>query len=233
MWNRPPRKSLRLVVRLVRDDNVRVPVLLGHTLGNTLPRQIRFGSPGFCRGRGNIPGEPQGVLGARVNLFETPGVLHRECDGYTGSKSVLGANPLAHRVVDMRGSVSSSGSSPVIWCQDLVVTETRDVPSCIQHLYNFEKNLDDVLVAIESCTLIWIQGQKKYIHFGLGPGPGPLRKPMLSWDFFFHEVHKVTKVHVRVRVKVVDDTLVKVIKVVVVRRVPVAVHVALDGYTRL
>ena len=41
---------------------------------------------------------------------------------------------------------------------------TTNVPSCVKHLYNFEKNLDDVLVAVESGTFARIERQEEYVH---------------------------------------------------------------------
>ena len=38
------------------------------------------------------------------------------------------------------------------------------MPSCVKHLYNLEKNLDDVLVAVESGTFARIERQEKYVH---------------------------------------------------------------------
>jgi len=64
----------------------------------------------------------------------------------------------------MSGSIPSSASLGE-WGFFIPFINTRKMPSSIQHLNNFEKNLDDMLVTIQLGAGFWIQRKKEYIHF--------------------------------------------------------------------
>jgi hypothetical protein len=49
-------------------------------------------------------------------------------------------------------------------CCEIPPIRTNVMPGCIEHLNNLEKDLVHVLVTIQFCTFIWIEGQEEYVH---------------------------------------------------------------------
>jgi len=100
-----------------------------------------------------------------MHLLKAGIVLECQCHTNLGCQFVGlfgGSDPLTHGVVPVCGAVPATRLRlvPRSVCQDVFGFVCR-----VQHLNNFEKNLDHMLVAVHMGARLWVKGQEEDVHF--------------------------------------------------------------------
>ena len=151
---------------MIRLDWVTLVMFTWHTLGNSKFTIIGSLTPSKCKIWRDILGQPDNVFCTCVTLSKSTIVL--ECKRHTESnrKHICGsrwANPHTHGVIRVCNLVTLG---PALGSRRVpIFGNSRNVPRSIQHLNNFEKNLNHMLVTVQLGTLLHIEGKKEDVHF--------------------------------------------------------------------
>src|SRR6056300_1127999 len=142
---------LHHVVHLVCAHHTRTPVLFGHTLGDAFSGVICRLTLAFLKVGGVMVSKPHQMLRTCMHFTISTSVLKGQCDSNFTCVDVVfetRTNPHSHGVLRVSRAIPSPlpifGEGCVFFDVILLV---RKEPCRIQHLTNFQLNLDDMLVA--------------------------------------------------------------------------------------
>ena len=99
-----------------------------------------------------------------MNFVESSIVLECQGGANLGRQEIRlsrGPDPLTHGMVSVSGAVPSTGPCLV---ERGASFDKRGVVGSVQHLSNFEKNLDHMLVTVHLGACLWIERQKEDVH---------------------------------------------------------------------
>jgi len=160
----PPRKCFGRVIRLVREHGVFLVVLLWHALRYPVLAVVRSHASSVMKEWRNVRVHPQYVFCARVTLVKPRIVLDSKSHSELDCKHVVFSrvtDPHAHRVIRVRDFVPSFST---FCARGFPVGCVGKVPRSVQHLSNFEKNLNHMLVAVHLRAHNRVERQEEYVH---------------------------------------------------------------------